>query len=72
MSIHGDLTKDQAYAAMQLGEKVAHEYFGDNEYLFIKDDFICSEDGYNFSVWWGLRSEDSWQKGWRIWKGEGK
>lgn len=39
------MTRAEAIQSMREGKKVSHRYFSPNEYLFIKDDNVSSEDG---------------------------
>lgn len=63
------MTKGQALIAMKLGHKVSHVYFSDEEYLYIKDGDMYSEEGYNFEEGWRIRTEKCFNKGWRIYNG---
>jgi len=60
------MTKQEAYKAMEDGHKVTHEWFSFDEYVYIKDDKMYTEDGYRFEDGWEDRKTDDWQTGWRI------
>lgn len=60
------MTKDEAIIAMKSGQKVTHEYFSSNEYLYIEYDIIRTEEGYDFDHEWDRRKGPEWQRGWRI------
>jgi|GEM_PF-2661448 len=64
--MQNNLTKQQAYEAMENGNKVAHEYFGINEYICIRNGKMYAEDGYRFEKGWDMRIEDYWKTGWNI------
>lgn len=60
----GDMSWDEAKAAMQEGKKVRNRYFTNEEFFTIKNGNIVCEMGYPMAGW--LRGED-WQKtGWSI------
>ena len=45
------MTKDEAQAKMKQGFKVRQEYFTSEEFLYLENGVIMSEDGYNFNDW---------------------
>lgn len=63
------MTKLEVIEALRKGEKVAHEYFTDGEWMkYNNTGMIEFEDGcvcypYQF---WETRTDDYWEKGWRI------
>ncbi len=62
------MTKEDALIAMQNGKKVTHRYFTDNEYMYMENDMIFSEDGvhHKWSEFWDLRSSEDWETDWEI------
>ena len=54
--------------------KIRHMYFGDEEYIFMKDDGnVYDENGYLFENWFDdhhngirMRNGDAWESGWSI------
>jgi len=65
------MTHDQAYQAMENGEKVTHQYYSDDEYAFINNDGnIETEDGCihggRFDKFWDKYQK--WNIGWEIYK----
>ena len=69
--IHTGLTKEQAYNLMIDGHKIAHDYYSDDEYLYMIGTSIYDENGYHM----GNYMDDFWQKrqkwetGWRTFNG---
>jgi len=69
--IHTGLTKEQAYSLMIEGHKISHEYYADDEYLYMIGTSIYDENGYHM----GNYMDDFWQKrqkwetGWRTFNG---
>lgn len=56
------MNKDEAFKAMMQGHKVANVNFTDDEYLWIKDGVITSEDGYNFENWFNnINPGEEWK-----------
>ena len=61
------LTRDQAYKAMQDGNKVAHYYFASHEYYQLINGKIIAEDGVNHtSVFWSTDGNNFRSNGWDI------
>ena len=62
------LTQAEALVAMKEGKRIQHQYFTDEEYLFMEGRCIMSEDGYDFRGWWNSNTGDNeWkQTGWRV------
>lgn len=62
------MTKDEALEKMKQGFKVSNEYFTSEEFLFMKNGVITSEDGYNFNNWFNvIRQGEEWKlTGWRV------
>ena len=56
------MTRLQALEAMKQGHQITHEYFASDEYLYMVDDNIKSEEDYYF---------DNWFKDGTEWKGDG-
>lgn len=59
-------TREQAYQAMQDGNKISHASFTDGEFLYMKDGIILDEDGNNFIEGWRMRVGDDWDNRWII------
>jgi acyl-coenzyme A synthetase/AMP-(fatty) acid ligase len=64
------MTKQEAMEAIQNGEKVTHQYFSKEEYLYKRDDgAVVSEDGYKVTLdFWSYRTDPEWQINWSIFK----
>ena len=60
------MTKQEAITAMQSGKKVSHDYFGDNEWVTIKDGKIYSEDGVEHHEFWDIRFQKYWDDNWSV------
>jgi hypothetical protein len=65
------MTKQEAYAAMQQGHKVRHEYYSPEEYVFInKKGNFQTEDGYDqggiYDEFWFKYQK--WETGWSIYE----
>lgn len=60
------MTKPKAIVAMKSGQKVTHEYFSSNEFLYMEYGIIRTEEGYSFDEAWDERTGPEWQRGWRI------
>lgn len=64
------MTKQEAIQAMQDGKKVRHEYFSDDEFIFMIDDEICDERGFQMRAgnidFWTDRKGEQWENGWSI------
>lgn len=62
-----EMTKEQAIEAMVNGYRVTHNYFLDEEYIFMKDGEIYSEDGVcHGGQFWDLKSGEEWSNGWYL------
>jgi len=67
------MTRAEALQAMIDGHKVTHEYFTDDEFIYMKGQNIWSEDGYNFGTvyaeFWQTKSDNPcFGDGWSIYK----
>ncbi len=66
------MTKDGALLAMMAGEKISHQYFMDEEYLYMDKGTIMTEDGYALGnergPWWANKAGDNWKAGWKLYK----
>jgi hypothetical protein len=65
------MTRDEAIRAMKYGCKVTHTYFTDEEYIYMKDSNIFSEEGYDFGgvfaeFWWEKSTNICFDDGWSI------
>ncbi len=61
------MTKAEAVQSMHEGYKVQHKYFGQDEYIYMKDGEIHCEKGYNIdSEFWILRTEKHWESDWEL------
>jgi len=66
------MNKSEAYKAMEQGKRITHAYFDDDEFLYMKDGVIYTEDNYRFDNredgynGWKDRSSESFQKDWEI------
>ena len=61
---------NEAEKQMILGNKVKHLYYTDEEYIFIRDDHIFSEEGYDFGTvdgeFWNVDQRTSIDYGWSL------
>lgn len=47
------MTREEAFQAMKEGNKVTHRYFSEGEYLYLSQEKITTEDGYEYDdVFW--------------------
>ncbi len=65
------MTRDEAIRAMNYGCKVTHSYFTDDEYIYMEDHDIISEEGYNFGgvfgeFWWEKSTNENFDEGWSV------
>lgn len=58
----------EAYKRMEVGYKITHEYFSDDEFLYMdKKGIIRDEKGYDFEEGWELRLNDElFYLGWHV------
>ena len=63
------MSKEQMLEAMRNGKKVTHDYFTSDEYIYLKDGKIVSEDGVTHDFFWLDRKGSNWETGWRIFNG---
>lgn len=61
------MTRTEAMNAMMAGKKITHKYFTSNEYFYVKNHKIMSEDGYDFSDL--FYQVDFYADGWTIFEG---
>ena len=69
------MTREHALQAMIDGEKVTNPYFTDDEYIYMMNNHIWSEDGYNFGTvndefWQAKVNNQSFDDNWWIYTGE--
>ena len=71
MAIQGNMTRQEAIAAMREGKKVFHTGFTDEEWATQEHGQILIEDGVRCSPaeFWKWRQESYFDNGWRIWEG---
>ena len=65
------MTRKEAIEAMKQGHKVTQEYFSPDEYLYMKDGSIYSEENYNFGGIYGefmTKYGGSQPDGWSIYE----
>lgn len=64
---HENITKDEAYKLMCKGHRISHEYYSDDEYLYMKGSIIYTEEGYpcgNYlDKFW--KEIQRWPTGWK-------
>ncbi len=62
------MNKEEAYNAMLEGHKVAHEYYTDDEFIYMIGASIYDEEGYYMGHYcdefWSIYQK--WPTGWRI------
>ena len=66
------MTREDALEMIIGGEKVTHEYFSDDEFIYMKDDDIYTEEGFNMGTvndeFWIIRKTEMFDDGWSIYK----
>lgn len=63
------MTKQEAYNKMLEGYCVSHKDFGSDEFLFMDESYIIrDETGEEFEESWDVRTGDSWETNWFIFK----
>ena len=69
--IHTGITKEQAYNLMLDGHKIAHEYYLDDEYLYMIGSIIYDESGYVLGNYMDdfWNKTQKWETGWRTFNG---
>jgi len=66
------MNKSEAYISMEQGKKITHIYFDSDEFLYIKDGIMYTEDNYRFDNrddgydGWKDRNSESFQRDWNI------
>ena len=69
------MTKEQAIAAMMLGKKITHQYFGNEEWIrMAPDGRYETEDGYliNPALFWIDHKWEQWESGYSIFNEQSK
>jgi hypothetical protein len=66
------MTREDALQAMESGEKVTHEYFSDDEFIYMIKCIIFDENNYNMGTvddeFWKIRGTEMFDDGWEIYK----
>lgn len=64
------MTKKEAIAEMQKGNKITHRHFSSNEWMTMKDGNILLEDGVlcEPDKFWKWRTDSSWNDNYSLWK----
>lgn len=67
MDIYTGLTKDQAYQFMVDGYKIAHDYYSNDEYLYMKGGIIYDENNYYMGTYYDdfWSKIQKWETGWK-------
>lgn len=60
------MNRNQALAAMKEGKRVSHRWFSNDEYLYMENSKMFSEEGYRFEEGWEMRKGDSWEEDWDV------
>lgn len=63
------MTKQEAIAAMQKGNRVKHSLFSSNEWMKMNEAGEYEfEDGYTMDVdtFWSIRDQEYWENNWKI------
>lgn len=61
------MNKKEAWKLLESGEKITHNFFLDNEYLYMEEGKVYTEDGYKVTQeFWALRQDPAWETGWHI------
>lgn len=66
------MTRDEAIAEMQKGNKVTHGYFSNNEWMTMENGKIVTEEGYRHDPveFWSYRQLAGWNDGYSIFKNQ--
>ena len=64
------MTKEEAIAALNNGEKLTHKLFTANEFIIKKGDNLEDELGFelDWDEFWAERTRSWWNKDWTIFK----
>jgi hypothetical protein len=63
------MSKTEMFAMLLSGFKMTHDYFQNNEYLYMEDGVIKTEDGYEITPeFWNFRKSKVWDTNWKIYK----
>ena len=66
------MTKLEAQTAMEEGKQVSHKYFFPDEYCYMRDGDIYTEEGFNTGgihhEFWVSRTGGLWENDWSIYK----
>ena len=62
------MNKSEAINAMQHGKYLTHRFFGDDEFISMKEGYIVTEEGYKCtpSSFWNDRTDANWDEDWSI------
>lgn len=71
---NSSMNREEAFIAMQQGKKIRHMWFEKNEFLFIRDGIMYTEEGYVFGLaddlpfgdGWEMRKGGYWEDGWSV------
>lgn len=66
--MEGTFDREEAIKLLKKGYKIRHKYYSDNEYIYMKDGIIYSEEDYDMG---GLDGEfwtkyQTFQDGWEL------
>ena len=56
--MHTNVSKEEAFKLMEQGNKICHDYYDDDEYLYMRNSVIYDENGYRM----GRKSGEFWAK----------
>ena len=66
------LTKKEAMQLLKQGHKITHKHFCHDEYIYLKNKKVHTEEGYNVggltSKFMTIRSGSMWNEGWNIYE----
>ena len=60
------MNKQEAILAMLDGNRVTHQTFTSDEYIYMKDGKIYDEEDFLLYQFWELRTDDCWDNYWSI------
>lgn len=67
------MKRQEAYDAMLDDKVIRHRFFDEGEYIYMKGNFIFTEEGYNmwseFDEFWSSKKTNGWEDGWSICEG---
>lgn len=60
------MNKEQAKAALKAGMTIVHEYFSEDEFIYMEGDVLKDEKGYHMHDFWDYRQDETFDEGWEV------